>query len=271
MDNQRNTVPTSSGSSPLAPLCSENSKINPTRFPQRFSEGKEGVMYIRKDRHFFLLFTSFLPHHHHHHHQHHSTVYSRHTPSQLYTKKSSRPPTSYYQNPVHRSMDQVPYLSNSDFILGCLILITALAIWAIISPHNAKHVRLVAPLHPAKLGDADGSTCTTFVEQHCSSLKDGFKPSWWLPKYVFGSDDYLPILSRLKVLRSDISGHAQTIYSAMADFSNDDHVTYQRSVLCFTFQGYNSPMTDIFSAYQTEEQCASLSRNTQSLLLPCPC
>ncbi|WWD17204.1 hypothetical protein CI109_101642 [Kwoniella shandongensis] len=46
------------------------------------------------------------------------------------------------------------------------------------------------------------------VETYCKSLKDGFRASWWLP-----------------------NGHAQTIYSAVANFNKDDHVTYQRQLL----------------------------------------
>nr|XP_018262890.1 anon-23da protein [Kwoniella dejecticola CBS 10117]OBR85048.1 anon-23da protein [Kwoniella dejecticola CBS 10117] len=48
----------------------------------------------------------------------------------------------------------------------------------------------------------------SLVDRCCQSLKEGFKSSWWLP-----------------------NGHAQTIYSAMADFSKDDQITYQRQLL----------------------------------------
>ncbi|WWC89242.1 uncharacterized protein L201_004161 [Kwoniella dendrophila CBS 6074] len=55
---------------------------------------------------------------------------------------------------------------------------------------------------------ANGESTKELIERCCKSLKGGFKASWWLP-----------------------NGHAQTIYSAMANFSEDDPITYQRKLL----------------------------------------
>ncbi|WVQ99593.1 hypothetical protein IAU59_006729 [Kwoniella sp. CBS 9459] len=63
--------------------------------------------------------------------------------------------------------------------------------------------------YPAKPGLLDnGESCQQLVERSVGSLKDGFRASWWLP-----------------------NGHAQTMYSALANFSADDHVSYERKLL----------------------------------------
>ncbi|KAK4687337.1 ATP-dependent DNA helicase PIF1, partial [Tremellales sp. Uapishka_1] len=69
-------------------------------------------------------------------------------------------------------------------------------------------IELASPQVPGTLNT--GETVTAFVERACQSLKAGFKPSWWLQ-----------------------NGHAQTIYSAVADLSHDDRVVYQRGVDIF--------------------------------------
>lgn len=45
----------------------------------------------------------------------------------------------------------------------------------------------------------------TLIEERVPSLQKAFNPCWWLP-----------------------GGHAQTLYSAMADFNNVDIVSYKR-------------------------------------------
>ncbi|WVF71276.1 hypothetical protein IAT40_006079 [Kwoniella sp. CBS 6097] len=67
-------------------------------------------------------------------------------------------------------------------------------------------IKITYPSNPALLDN--GQTCEQIVERSVGSLREGFRASWWLP-----------------------NGHAQTIYSALADFSADDHVSYDRKLL----------------------------------------
>ncbi|WWD03072.1 hypothetical protein V865_001117 [Kwoniella europaea PYCC6329] len=73
-------------------------------------------------------------------------------------------------------------------------------------------IKLTFPDKPRK--SCNGESVVELVDRCCKSLKDGFRASWWLP-----------------------NGHAQTIYSAMADFSKDDQITYQRQLLRVTDGG----------------------------------
>jgi hypothetical protein len=63
-----------------------------------------------------------------------------------------------------------------------------------------------------------------FIEKHCPAVLSGFKPSWWLPKYAI----YQP---HGNVSDPHSSGHAQTAYCVMGDFSHVDHVKYDRLAL----------------------------------------
>lgn len=67
-----------------------------------------------------------------------------------------------------------------------------------------------------------------FINKHCPAVLSGFKPSWWLPKYA---------IYRLhgNVFDLQSSGHAQTAYCVMGDFSHVDHVKYDR-LAHFTYQ-----------------------------------
>ncbi|WVQ81757.1 hypothetical protein IAT38_003882 [Cryptococcus sp. DSM 104549] len=91
-------------------------------------------------------------------------------------------------------------------VASCIAILVVYAIWSVLSRRWA-HIKLVAPARKVAVGKAGEST-EELVGSWCQSLKDGFRASWWLP-----------------------NGHAQTIYSAIADFSMDDHVTYQRQLL----------------------------------------
>jgi hypothetical protein len=85
-------------------------------------------------------------------------------------------------DPVHRSMDQVSYLPPSKLLLtGCLVLICLfLAIyWIAPSWFGVPPITLVAPRNPGKAGEGN---INQFIEEHVASLRNGFKPSWWLPK-----------------------------------------------------------------------------------------
>lgn len=62
----------------------------------------------------------------------------------------------------------------------------------------------------------------TLLETRCRSLFTDFRPLWWLPKWVFPSSTDL---TRQIV---PCSGHLQTAYCVMADFSKIDSVTYDR-------------------------------------------
>jgi hypothetical protein len=64
---------------------------------------------------------------------------------------------------------------------------------------------LVIPTNPGR--STDGRTCLEIVNT-CTSLLVGFRPAWWLP-----------------------IGHLQTIYSALANFDEDDPVVYERKLL----------------------------------------
>jgi len=75
-------------------------------------------------------------------------------------------------------------------------------------------------------GASDGTTTVSmsdFVRQNCPSLFDKpFIPSWWLPKYVC-----MMIYLCYNSPRSN-SGHAQTFYCVMDDFTLIDQIEYDR-------------------------------------------
>ncbi|KAK8864489.1 hypothetical protein IAR55_001739 [Kwoniella newhampshirensis] len=122
-----------------------------------------------------------------------------------------------------------PTANQIGLIVTCLI-----ALWFThsILLRRYKPIRLVVPLVPqpafletlddrptegveqneggvrAKQVDNWNGSTEQLVKTYCKSLIDGFRASWWLP-----------------------NGHTQTIYSAVANFSKEDHVTYQRQLL----------------------------------------
>ncbi|WWC70080.1 uncharacterized protein I206_104026 [Kwoniella pini CBS 10737] len=94
-------------------------------------------------------------------------------------------------------------LTKSLLIVICCFLIYHLIL--IITQRWTK-IKITFPDKPSRL--ANGETVKGVITRCCESLENGFRASWWLP-----------------------NGHAQTIYSATADFSKDDQITYHRQLL----------------------------------------
>ena len=62
------------------------------------------------------------------------------------------------------------------------------------------------------------------LESHCPSVLSSFRPTWWLFKRV----DVQFVLSHVLIQNS---GHLQTIYGALGNFSVVDPVVYDRQVV----------------------------------------
>jgi hypothetical protein len=66
-------------------------------------------------------------------------------------------------------------------------------------------------------------TMRELITSRCPSLMKEFRPAWWLPKYVY------PLHVDTCVQRPNfISGHLQTFYCVLGDFSKVDKVVYDR-------------------------------------------
>ena len=83
-------------------------------------------------------------------------------------------------------MDQVSYLLASTHInkllTGCFIFLFSYFALRRVAPSwfASGSVMLITPHQPGRLDKE--TTVTQFVEKHAPSLKEGFKPSWWLPR-----------------------------------------------------------------------------------------
>ncbi|ODN94221.1 anon-23da protein [Cryptococcus wingfieldii CBS 7118] len=88
----------------------------------------------------------------------------------------------------------------------CSLILILYAAYYILVRRYAS-ITIIGPLCRAEVGE-NRETTEELVRSWCGSLKQGFRASWWLP-----------------------IGHAQTIYSALADFSKDDQLVYQRQLL----------------------------------------
>jgi|SRR5712671_7986370 len=62
----------------------------------------------------------------------------------------------------------------------------------------------------------------TLFKLHCSSLSSDFRPAWWLFKRVYDE------LFLACCVLTQHSGHLQTLYSVVGDFSTVDRVVYDR-------------------------------------------
>ena len=79
------------------------------------------------------------------------------------------------------------------------------------------------------LGDTEPEKISlrTLIESRCPSVLTPFKAAWWLFKYAFSSSVTLGL-----VTQQTCSGHLQTGYSVVGDFSQADPVVYDRFVTC---------------------------------------
>jgi hypothetical protein len=66
----------------------------------------------------------------------------------------------------------------------------------------------------------------TLIETRCPSVLTPFKAAWWLFKYVLG------LLLCGLLTQQTCSGHLQTGYAVVGDFSQADPVVYDRFVTC---------------------------------------
>lgn len=76
-----------------------------------------------------------------------------------------------------RSMDQVVSIIRQS--LTCVLIVLLLVGLYLLSPTNIK-INLVAANNAPKL--LNGLTVLESAISWCPSLKEGFKPAWWLPK-----------------------------------------------------------------------------------------
>jgi hypothetical protein len=80
--------------------------------------------------------------------------------------------------------------------------------------------------------DVERLSMRTFLESRVPSLFSEFRHAWWLPGYVV----LLIALSIMQLLIVNNSGHLQTIYCALGDFTKVDPVAYDRQ----------APVSDLF-------------------------
>ncbi|RXK38700.1 hypothetical protein M231_04010 [Tremella mesenterica] len=124
----------------------------------------------------------------------------------------------------------------------------------------SRQIVRVTPRDPADIGDDGGDykahegdsaaiNVARWVEENVPSLKGTFKPSWWLPKYYLTSTPHQPqeelagIHGQSLLVPGQVgsfgettrltehSGHFQTIYSVIGDFTKVDKVEYRRTYL----------------------------------------
>lgn len=85
---------------------------------------------------------------------------------------------------LSRSMDQILYLAKQSLVCASVTIIVV-GVYLLIPPRTK--ITLTGPKDGIKL--VNGLTVLGNVDKWCMSLKDGFKPSWWLPKLVIPSSN----------------------------------------------------------------------------------
>ena len=78
------------------------------------------------------------------------------------------------------------------------------------------------PLKQAATSESEKVSLWTLLDLYCPSLLSEFRPAWWLFKRV-----HTLFFSCCYVL-TQRSGHLQTLYAILGDFSAVDQVTYDR-------------------------------------------
>ena len=78
-------------------------------------------------------------------------------------------------------LDQLVFALAILFIsLSCICLV-CFTLFVLLAPDSFA-VKLTGPRRPAKL--ENGETVEQNIRRWCWSLERGYKPSWWLPKWV---------------------------------------------------------------------------------------
>lgn len=88
--------------------------------------------------------------------------------------------------------------------------------------HFGLSDNLVAVRRPDHQKQTDRIPFRELVQQRCPSLLQPFKPAWWLFKCVNR------FIYRLLINDTKRSGHLQTLYCVIGDFSRVDQVEYDR-------------------------------------------
>ena len=96
--------------------------------------------------------------------------------------------------------------------------------------HYAEKPALIPVREEGDAAQGEGELdLRTLVEKRCPSLHKPFVPAWWLPKCVYGLLNW-----RRKANLANVSGHAQTLYCVLGDFTKSDKMRYRRCVSLFT-------------------------------------
>jgi hypothetical protein len=90
--------------------------------------------------------------------------------------------------------------------------------------HYARQIVQICPRSPAIVKKRTGAAVdlNRWVKENVPSLRGSFVPTWWLPKWVVDWPTRLLMLTR--------SGHFQTMYSVVGNFSKIDKIEYKRWV-----------------------------------------
>jgi hypothetical protein len=107
---------------------------------------------------------------------------------------------------------------------------------------------------------SENTSLRALLESHCPSVLSPFRPAWWLFKRV---DTFF---SRLYVLMQH-SGHLQTLYAVLGNFSDVDPVVYDRQVLShyYTNQRLIFTFAGSYSNLKMVEPCQAICFNLQEL------
>lgn len=126
-----------------------------------------------------------------------------------------------------------PFFAGLAILAGFLLLL-----WAMTPVFNPKttfatfRFSLHPSLVPVRKDDSrdrvEYVSFKTLLETRCPSLFLGYRPLWWIAKYM----NYLFWYTTSKLIIW-VSGHLQTLYNAIKQFCKEDQVWYKRYVKWF--------------------------------------
>jgi hypothetical protein len=113
-------------------------------------------------------------------------------------------------------------------------LVSLLSIFSLFPVGSSPHSRVTWPQKPAQVvvqkqgllrdTEPEKISLRELIETRCPNVLTPFKAAWWLFKYA------LLCHPRPDLTRRTCSGHLQTTYTTVGDFSKADPVVYDRCV-----------------------------------------